>query len=656
MKRKILSTNDLSWIQWRVKDFKNLPSKAIAEIVKDYSIIKNIPAKDRTFENTILALERSGREYGQKIHYVGFLAQVSPIKSVRDAAHQVEEEYSEKIVDVVYDKGIYQAIQEYAAKKEKLDGEMKLLFEDTIRGYHRMGFHLPQAKQEILKKNIKALSKLAITFRKNINDYKDHITLTKDETDGLSERFLDGLKKDANGRYMVTLDYPDIGPFLENSPNDKKRKELVDKNSRKGGPENIGILKKILLLRQANANLLGYATFAHYAIEDRMAKKPETVMKFLTGIQHKIKLGAKNDASELLAFKKEFTKNKKAICTYYDTYYVNQLQKQKYAVDNEKIREYFPFDTVIGGVFEIYQKLLSVKFKKITKYTLWHKDVELYSIVDNGKTVAYFAVDLFPRPGKYGHAAAFDLINGREEGVCYVAPFAALVCNFSKPTRSNPSLLSHDEVETFFHEFGHIMHNVLTTARYESQAGFNVAWDYVEMPSQMLENWVWNKEALKKISSHYKTGEQLPDELIEKMLKSAKFRISTMYMRQMLLALFDMKLHYEIVKGTPHAIYRQMVKETLGLTLPKSHLFPAGFGHIAGGYEAGYYSYAWAKVYAQDMFTRFEKEGLFNPKTGRDYRTWILEKGSSMKEIDLITRFLGRKPNSKAFLKYIGIK
>jgi thimet oligopeptidase len=650
---KTLTRADFEWVSWKPKDFKNFPTKAIAELKNDYKKIKEVPKGERTFENTICALERCGHEYGQKVHYVGFLAEISPEKSVREMAHKVVEDYSNKIIDVVYDEGIYTALCEYAKKKEKLTDEDKILFDDTMRSYRRMGFGLPKAKQAILKKNLKELSRLSITFRKNINDYKDCITLTAQEAVGLSDRFLSGLKKDKLGRYLVTLEYPDIGPFLENSPNDVKRKEIVDKNARKGGPENIKLLQRIITLREANAKLLGYTTFAHYVIEDRMAKTPENVMKFLTGILNKVQKGAWKDKEELLAFKREYTKNDKATVEYFDSFYVNQLQNKKYAVDNEKIREYFPFEKVRKGVFETYQKLLGVKFVQNTDYPLWHTDAELYEIKDEGKVIAYFAMDLFPREGKYGHAAAFDLIDGRVEGKHYNAPLASLVCNFSKPTKDTPSLLSHDEVETFFHEFGHIMHDVLTKARYESHAGFHVAWDFVEMPSQMLENWAWEKDILKKISGHYKTKKPLPDALITNMLRARKFRVSTMYLRQMLLALFDMKLHYEKAKGAPQEIYRKMIKEMVGHTLPKSQLFPAGFGHIVGGYEAGYYSYAWAKVYAQDMFTRFEKEGFLNEKTGADYRTWILEKGGSMDEMTLLKKFLGRAPNSKAFYKYI---
>jgi thimet oligopeptidase len=657
MKIKTLTPKDFSWTKWSEKDFKDFPQKAIEEIKKDYAEIKKIPSKERNFENTLMALERAGKNYGQLLTYVDFLAEVSPEKSVREAASKVGEEYSKLVVDIIYDEEVYRALKEYEAKREKLAPDAKKLLKDTMRGYKRMGFDLPKEKRNLLKKNLKELSRLAISFRKNINDYKDSITLTKKEAYGLPERYLEGLSKDKNGNFIVTLEYPDIGPFLENSPNDKKRKEITDKNLKKGGKKNIQILTKIINLRHENAKLLGYKSLAHYVIEERMAKTPEKVMQFLNDLYNKVRNGAKKEREEVANQKREILGDKKAKYDYFDGYYVNQLKKKKYSVDNDKVREYFPFEKVKEGLFEIYQMLLNVSFEKVKGYQLWHRDVELYSVKDKGEIIAYFAMDLFPREGKYGHAAMFPLIGGREEEwngeVVYVAPFATLVCNFPKPQKSHPSLLSHGEVETLFHEFGHVMHGILTKARFESQSGTNVTWDFVEMPSQMLESWVWDKAMLKKLSGHFKTGEKLPDDLIDRMINAKRFMNFSHYLRQMILALYDMKLHMQVPKQDISSIYSKMTKKGVDIALPKDQLFPAGFGHIGAGYAAGYYSYAWAESLAHDMFSRFEKEGLLNKKTGLDYRKWILEKGSSMEEMDLLKGFLGRLPNNKAFLKEV---
>lgn len=660
MKIKTYTKNDFKWCSWKLGEFSDLPEKAISEIKEDYKKIKAIPAKERSFENTILALERAGKNYGRMLSFMDFLAEVSPEEKVRNKANELQEKYSKMIVDVVYDEEIYKAILDYAKIKEKLEDDKRLLFKDTLRGYKRMGFDLPKAKREKLKRNLKELSKLSIAYGKNLNNYKDHIILKESETVGLPQPYLNNLKRDKKGNYIVSLEYPDIGPFLTNSPIDKKRKEIADKNIKKGGKKNIELLTKMIKLRHENAKILGYKNYAEYVLEERLAKNPKNVFKFLRDIHDKLLMKAKTEREEISTLKREITGNKKAVYEYYDGYYANELKKKNYNIDNEKVREYFPFEKVKQGLFETYETLFGVKFEEEKDISLWHKDARLYSVKDGGQIISYFAMDLFPREGKYGHAAAFPLITGHiengEYGKNYVAPLTALVCNFPRPTKENPSLLSHGEVETLFHEFGHVMHSILTKARFESQAGFNVKWDFVEMPSQMLEQWVWHKEILKKISSHYKTGESLPDGLIDRMIKAKHFMTASHYLRQMILALFDMELHTKIPKKKIQDIYAVMTKKSTGFVLPKDQIFPASFGHIASGYAAGYYSYAWAECFAIDMFSRFEKEGLLNKKTGADYRKWILEKGGSMEELDLIRGFLGRAPNNKAFLRYIGIK
>lgn len=656
---KTYTAKDFAWVKWTPKDIQALSEKTLLTLKKDYEVIKKISKEKRTFENTVEAIEMAGRECSKNLAFAHLLQEVSPQKEIREAVKKMMDIYSPQVIEISYDEGVYFALKEYLAKKESFKGERKILVDDMVRGYRRMGFDLSLSVRNKLKKNKTILSKLKREFHKNINDYKDHITLTAKEAEGLSGIYLSGLKKDKKGNFLVSLEYPDLIPFLENSPNDKKRKELTDKNSRKGGVKNLEIIEKIITLRHTNAKLLGYKNHAEYAIEPRMAKKPEIVMSFLNGLIMKLSKAAKKELSDLDKFKREYTKNKKAKFTYFDSFYAEQMKKRQFNVDNEKVREYFPFQTVKEGMFSIYQKLFGVTFNRVA-FKTWHPDVEVYEIKEKGKTIAYFMMDLFPREGKYGHAMAVNLIDGHVEKISnkeiYIAPLACLVTNFSKSTKENPSLMSHGEVETFFHEFGHVMHMVLTKSFYESQAGANVAWDYVEAPSQMLENWTWDKSVLKIISGHYKNKkEKLPDQIIANMKKAKNFLVSRHYTRQMLISIFDMQVNLKEPKQKLNLIYRKLTKKMMGIDGSANTLFPAGFGHIAGGYDAGFYSYAWAQVYAQDMFTRFQKEGVLNPKTGRDYRKWILEKGSSMEEMDLIKGFLGRAPNNKAFLKDIGV-
>ena len=315
------------------------------------------------------------------------------------------------------------------------------------------------------------------------------------------------------------------------------------------------------------------------------------------------------------------------------------------------------------GVFEVYSKLFSIKFERVKNFSLWHEDVEFYKIKEGKNTIAYFGLDMYPREGKYGHAAVFEIQDSYQKmigkKVVYVPPIVCMVSNIQKPTRKNPSLMSHDEVETFFHEFGHIMHQCLCKVKYSSQTSFKVSWDFVEAPSQMLENWVWNRDILKILSCHYKTKEKMPDHLIDALIKSKKHFSGYDATRQFCLALFDMLVHtnksFKSEKNLV-SLWKKTMENWIDIKVSPKNLQPAGFAHIfGGGYSAGYYGYMWSKVYALDMFERFKKEGVLNKKTGKDYKNWILKNGASKKEMDIVRGFLGRKPSSKAFLKDLGI-
>ncbi len=657
MKRITYTKKDFAWARWGADDIKKATEKIVVHKKKKYAEIKKISTEERTFENTIYAIEASDYDVIDSMYSIELLMNVSPKERVRKAAQKAMNILERKLVDIEFDEGLYRAVKEYSKKKEKLSGEDKKLFEDMLLSYKRMGFELSNEKRKELKKNIKRLNKLSSDFSNNINEYKDSITVTKDELAGLPENYIKGLKKDKKGKYVITLDYPDFVPFVENAESAPGRKELIDKNLQKGGKKNMKLLSEILELRRQNAKLLGYDTHADFKTETRTAKSAKKALSFILGLMGKIKKGTAVDMSQLTDIKRRFLGISNAKLEYYDiAYYINQLQKEKFDVDSEKVREYFPVETVKKGTFEIYSKLLSVQFQKLNGYSLWHKDVELYAVKDgDGQIISYFLLDLYPRENKYGHACVSTLIQGRKKQFKdeYVAPMACMLANFSKPSKTYPSLLSHGEVETFFHEFGHIMHDILTTAKYASQSGASVAWDFVEAPSQMLENWVWDKKMLNILSEHYKTKKNLPKSMLDNMLKAKYHMVYYSTMRQLVFALFDLTIHTKNIKNSSR-LYNKLNKKHIGITLPKENIFPAGFGHLMG-YDGGYYGYMWSKVFASDMFTKFQKNGLLDKKTGDRYKEWILEKGSSMDEMELLEKFLGRKPNNKAFLKEIGL-
>lgn len=650
---------DLHWITWTTEDCTRGPARVLGSRKAALATIVTVSKEARTFSNTIEAIERSGYSTADEINYLEVLRNVSTSKEVREAAQHAVDEIRKGLIDIYYTDELWQAISEYTEKSEQLEGQEAKLFFEMRREFERMGFGLPKEKREELKTNIKNRIELETTFSRNINEYRDAITATLEELDGMDERFIEGLKKNDEGKYLVGLDYPELVPFLGGAKNAAKRKELLDKNLHKGGAVNMEILEKVLVLRAKNAALLGYKNHADYATAVLMSKNGDTVRDFLTGISDKLKDATKRDYAELLEIKKQQTNDMTATLQYFDTaYYTEELQKQKFSIDSEKLREYFPLEHVTAQIFSIYSKLFSITIEEVVGVHLWHGDARMYRIIDSdGSTRAHFMLDIFPRDGKYTHACAMEIISAREENGDHIAPLGTLLMNFAAPTENAPSLLSHSDVETFFHEFGHLMHFCLGRTKYMSQNPFGVAWDFVEAPSQMLENWVWNKEALLLLSKHYQTGEPMPEATLDALVKSRSFMMATFTMKQMVYALFDYYLHAEPPRTKEEIckLFNRVWSELSGVLLPEDSIFPAGFGHLMG-YDAKYYGYSWSRVFAADMFTRFEKEGVLHEKTGMDYRRFVLEPGASVDELTLVKNFLGREPNNQAFLKEIGIK
>ncbi len=673
MKTLALTPKDLEWTRWKKTDMRVAAEKAISGVREAKNAIKHIAAQDRTFENTIWPYEWAMREVGTLQCKLHLLASVALRQDMRLAAHGTVERMHAKLVDLLYDAELYRAFKEYGVRREKIAPDAKRLVAFLIRDYRRMGMDLPPAKRAEVKRNGKLLNKLTLAFQKNLNDYHDEIRVAQKELAGLPESYISGLARDAKGKYIVTLKYPDLYPFLRHAKDEGRRKELVGKYVRHGGPHNLALLQKALKLRERNAKLLGYKTHAHYVLEVKMAKTPERVLNFIRGLVAHTRSVTKKEVAELTGCKRKETGDVKAKLEYHDVAFYGELVRQeKFKLDSEKVREYFPLEFVLKKMFDIYSQLLSVRFsilrsaaggttddrRKVSGFKLWSPDVIFYEVADaNGSLIGYFGLDMYPRQGKYGHMAAFNAVSGSATDLSEktrVAPVCFLVGNFPKPSKKNPSLLSHGEVATLFHEFGHIMHFTLGRPRFVSQNSFAVAGDFVEMPSQMLENWTWDREVLKKISRHYKTGKPLPDDMIDNMLAARNFLEAYAITRQMALASYDMMLHLKPPKtaGENNARMRTLNKKLTGIEMPKGSMFGAGFGHLMGNYDAGYYGYAWSKVYAADLFTRFEKEGVMNARAGKDYRT-LLAKAATMDEMEMIVEFLNRKPNDKAFLKQL---
>lgn len=644
---------------YQAQDLAPAEAEARVKLEKDLAALIAIPQAERTFENTIMGYERAFDNYGNALGMSGFLSYVSTDKQFRDAANDLQMQISQYMVDVATRRDVYKAIREYTDTNPRLDPVQAKLVKEMLIGFKNSGMDLNDADLEKFKALNKEKAEYIIKFDKNIQEYKDPLAVTQEQLQGLGEDYIQKLSKTDDGKYLVTLDYPDYVPFMQNADDEQARKELEFKFNRRGGQENVELLEKTLTLRREIARLLGYKNHAELRLEDRMAKNPKTVMAFLKDLQKKLKPLGKKEDKEMIAYKNSKTgKNSRTLYSWESGYWSNKFRKENLELDSEKIKEYFPSQVVIDGMLDLFGGVFGITFEPVD-IPVWHPDVKAFKIKDkaSGELVAYFYMDLYPREGKYKHAACFGLVEGEEkQDGTYQIPFVAIVANLNKPSGDTPSLLKHSEVETLFHEFGHVLHNALTKAKYSAFSGTSVSWDFVEAPSQMLERWAWDPQVLKKISRHYQTGESLPDDLIKRMIAAKNFGAGGMYLRQDFFAQYDMTLHTADTTPDTTKLYFELTKKIRGLPLTKGTIPQASFGHIMGGYDAGYYGYLWSEVIAEDFFGEFKKNGIFNPETGLKFRREILEKGGTLDEEKMVENFLGRPADNKPFLKSIGLE
>lgn len=614
----------------------------------------NVIAQDKK-GNALFELESTLAQFSNKLGVAIFLKYVSPLKEVREASDKVESSFQKLMVDIFSREDLYLAVKRSEQETRNRGPVESELLDEYLFNFRKNGLELEADKKKTYIEKKKRLVEVESEFSQNLLKETTVLEFSKEELLGLPESFINSLKRAPSGKYEVTLSYPHVNPFMENVKSTDSRKKLSFYFNNRGGIQNKKLLEEALMLRYELANMLGYPSHAHLVLSRRMAKTPQQVRIFLEDLASKLEPIGKKERETLTELKKTELKDPSPLASFEWRYLHNLLAKKQYAFDPLEVQEYFPLDVVLSGMFKIYETLLGVTFEEDTTAPTWHPSVQKFTVTRSGKVVSHFYMDLFPREGKYSHAAAFTLITAYEvvPGK-YQIPFSSIVANFSAPSADRPSLLLHTEVETLFHEFGHIMHQVLTQAHYPSFSGTGVKTDFVEAPSQMLENWVWDKEMLKMMSSHYlRRGEPLPDGLIDKMLASKNLNQGLHYLRQLSFAMIDLDLHTRAQSDSTE-VYKNRINQLLGIPVLEGTLPQASFGHLMGGYDAGYYGYLWSEVFAQDMFTRFEKEGLLNPHTGKEYREWILEPGGEKPPLDLIKGFLQREPNSDAFLKSLG--
>lgn len=649
------------------------PASPVAAQLKaaDAAIAKiaAIPPTQRTFANTFMALDDISTRLQTDTNFTAFMANVSPDKDQRDAGNKAQEDVANYIVGVLKRDDLYGALKSVEASKPKLDPLQQRLMAYTMRDFRRAGMELPVEQRGQLKKIEEELNKLAVDFEKNIAEDATRVFLTADELKGMPEAFMKAAQEVRSGDlYVLPVDPPTFNAVMDHSPVESTRQKCWMAWKRRGGDKNIEILERVIKLRSDAAKLLGYPSRAAYEIEIRMAKTPDAVQKFYAQLQPLVREKAKRDFDEYLAVKRAQTGDAKATLHPWDQQFCeNLLKQQKYAVDETKVQEYFPMQAAVDGLFTITQSLYGLEYKDITSqaesrgFHLWHPDVKLYEVWDkaSNKPLGEFYIDLYPRKDKYNHAACWGLTPRKTyaDGTKQL-PLAALVCNFTKPTAEQPSLLTHEEVETFFHEFGHCLHNILTEVEIGYFAGTNVESDFVEAPSQMFENWVWDADVLKTFAKHYKTGEPLPDSLLQGMIRARYLGSGLFAEHQFYYGLCDLTYH-SAADGkvdTTKVAMDLFPKLELYEPVPQS-LYQASFGHLVNpGYVAGYYGYQWSLVYAQDMFQRFKELGMLDPKAGMYYRKKILARGGSVDAIDMVKDYLGREPKMDAYLEHMGLQ
>jgi thimet oligopeptidase len=617
------------------------------------------PRDERTFENTMLPLDRIADMLSKANARHAFMGYVHPEKAVRSAAKTAEEKLETFGVEMVFRDDLNAAVTAYAATDEAaaLDGERARFVDFTLRDLRHAGHELTPEARARVKERTQRLVELGVRFQENIDEWEDHILVTPDELDGLPPSFAESLETDEEtGKLKVTLAYPHLIPFVENAKRRDLREVLSYKFNTQAVEANRKILEEARDLRHQIAEEFGVPSWAHHRLEERMAKDPERVAGFYEDLLPPLTKQGQSDMSvmgDLLAEDVGESQIQAWDWRFYDT----QQRRTDYGVDPFEVASYFPLDAVLAGMFDLVQETFGLEFREIADPDVWHPDVRLFAIHDaeSGEELAHFYLDLFPREGKYGHAAEFPLIMSRRmEDGSYQNPVCAMVANFTKPTASAPSLLQHSEVETLFHEFGHVLHQNLGRTELARFAGTSVERDFVEAPSQIMQHWVWRADVVRRFARHHETGEPIPDDLVEQLVAARQLNVAVHQLRQLQYGWWDQTMHGTDVSLDFDTILREGAR--LGLMPFHEGTFAlASFGHLMGGYDAAYYGYMWSEVFGDDMFSRFEDEGVTNPAVGMAYRREVLERGGSVDADDMLAAFLGREPDNAAFLRKLGI-
>ena len=652
------------------KHFKPAFLTAIAEARKEIDLIAE-NTESPTFENTIEALDFAGQQL-DRISSVFFnLNSAETNEEIQKIAQEVSPLLSEFSNDITLNKALFKRVKAVYGQRDKLEltTEQRTLLDKKYKSFSRNGANLEEDKKKRLREIDAELSKLKLKFGENVlaetNKFEMHLTDEKD-LEGLPEGEKEAAAQLAKSKnkegWLITLDYPSYIPFMKYAKNRTLRRNLSMAFGSKGfhndALDNQENVLKIANLRYERANLLGYKTHAHFVLEERMAETPEKVHAFLNELLEKAKPAAEKEFKQLENFAKELDAIDR-LEKWDGAYYSEKLKQKLFDLDDEKLKPYFKLENVIGGVFKVAEKLFGLQFEEVFDIDTYHKDVKTYRIYDEDKNlVSLFYADFHPREGKRGGAWMTSFKSQYKRNGKNVRPHISNVCNFTKPTESKPSLLTFNEVTTLFHEFGHGLHGMLANTVYPGLSGTSVYWDFVELPSQVLENWCYEKEALELFATHYETGDLIPMNLVKKIKESATFQEGMQTLRQLSFGLLDMAWHgTDPSHITDVKAYEEKAFDGTNLyPKTKETCMSTAFAHIfQGGYASGYYSYKWAEVLDADAFAYFKEQGIFNREVAAKFKDNVLSKGGTENPMELYKRFRGSEPKIEPLLERAGL-
>ena len=677
--------SDAKLVDWSALTLDRIESEigsALEAAKADIEAICSLAPDSATFENTFMALENAGESLSRAWGRVDHLTSVKDSKDLRDVYNRMLPRVTEFNSSIPLNARLWQALKGFAGKAEAqaLTGIEKRFFDETVADFEEAGADLPKEKKSRLEAINQELAQKTQKYSENVLDATNAFELLVEDEErlaGLPESARQAALQSARSKelgsedrpvWRFTLQAPSLFPVLKFADDEALRQEIYEASSRVGLNEpydNTQLLRDTLRLRAEKADLLGQANFADNALQRRMAKSGAAALGFIEGLHGKAKAAFDREVDELESFVAERTgEDRDRLQPWNTTYWAEQLRQERYDFDEETLRPYFPIDKVLDGMFRITERLFGIRIRDHEDVEGWHGEVKVYDLLDaSGELLGYFYSDWHPREEKRGGAWMNFLDTGvPANGDEVREPHVGLICgNMTAPIGDRPALLTHSEVETVFHEFGHLLHHLLGDVEIKSLSGVNVSWDFVELPSQIMENWCWNRESLDLFARHHETGEAIPDELFRKMLAARNFNSGIAMMRQLSFGKMDLEMHMH-----PENYYEGDLDATIRGVL-ESYSIPCKteppsmarrFGHLFSspvGYAAGYYSYKWAEVLDADAFTRFEREGVFNEETGASFRANVLSQGNSKSPMELFKAFMGREPDPSALLKRSGL-